>query len=69
MAAKDGHYTFADPTFESLSVGQKLMIRIGPDNERVLKAKLRSVRALLLGKAPAFRRAGAVEPAPSTSVN
>lgn len=68
-ATADGHYVFTDPTWEALSVGQKLMIRVGPDNERVLKAKLRSVRALLLGKAPAFRRAGAVEPAPSTSAD
>jgi hypothetical protein len=67
VATADGHYTFADPTWESLSVGQKLLIRLGPDNERVLKAKLRSIRALLLGKAPAFRHANAVEPAPSAS--
>ncbi len=68
-ATADGHYVFTDPTWEALSVGQKLMIRVGPDNERVLKAKLRSIRALLLGKAPAFRHASAVEPAPSTSTD
>lgn len=63
----DGHYAFADPTWESLSVGQKLMIRIGPQHERELKAKLRSVRALLLGKAPALHAQGAAQPAPSRS--
>ena len=54
VAKPDGHYAFADPTWESLSVGQKLMIRIGPEHERALKNKLRSIRALLLGKAPVF---------------
>lgn len=54
VATADGHYAFADPTWEALSVGQKLMIRVGPTNERELKAKLRSIRALLLGKAPAL---------------
>src|SRR5574337_740443 len=63
----DGHYAFADPTWESLSVGQKLMIRIGPENERELKAKLRSIRALLLGQAPALHANGTAQPAPSRS--
>lgn len=47
----DGHYVFADPTWEGLSQGQKLMIRVGPENERDLKVKLANVRELLLGKA------------------
>ncbi|HJR12498.1 MAG TPA: DUF3014 domain-containing protein [Rhodanobacteraceae bacterium] len=54
VATPDGHYQFADPTWESLSVGQKLMIRVGPEHERALKTKLRSIRALLLGQAPEF---------------
>ncbi|HWG66518.1 MAG TPA: DUF3014 domain-containing protein [Rhodanobacteraceae bacterium] len=65
-ATADGHYVFADPTWESLSVGQKLMIRIGPEHERALKTKLRSIRALLLGKAPEFHT-GAPESAPSSA--
>ena len=63
----DGHYVFADPTWESLSVGQKLMIRIGPEHERTLKAKLRSIRALLLGEAPEFRAAPEAQPAAASS--
>lgn len=63
VATPDGHFAFADPTWESLSVGQKLMIRIGPENERVLKSRLRSIRALLLGKAPEFRTAAPAQPA------
>jgi hypothetical protein len=66
VAKPDGHYAFADPTWESLSVGQKLMIRIGPEHERALKSKLRSIRALLLGKAPELR---SERPAPSASTS
>lgn len=51
VPAANGHYALSDPTWESLSAGQKLMIRVGPDNERVLKIKLRRIRALLLGRA------------------
>jgi hypothetical protein len=40
-------YEFADPTLESRSAGQKIMIRMGPANARLLKAKLRELRALL----------------------
>jgi hypothetical protein len=47
----NGLYKFADPTWEALSVGQKLMIRVGPDNERTLKIKLHRIRALLEGNA------------------
>lgn len=66
VAARDGHYAFADPTWESLSVGQKLMIRIGPEHERALKAKLNSIRALLLGRGPKLD-ASAPPSAPSAS--
>lgn len=66
-ATADGHYLFADPTWESLSVGQRLMIRIGPEHERVLKAKLRSIRALLLGEAPVFHTAAEAQPAADAS--
>lgn len=52
MPTPDGHYVYADLTWESLSVGQKLMIRIGPEHEAQLKAKLREIRAALLGKLP-----------------
>lgn len=37
-------YRFVDPELEALSAGQKLMIRIGPDNARIIKAKLREIR-------------------------
>lgn len=37
-------YRFADPQLESLSAGQKMMIRMGPDNAARVKAKLRAIR-------------------------
>lgn len=41
-------YQFADPDLESLSAGQKLMLRIGSDNADKVKAKLREIRGALL---------------------
>lgn len=38
-------YEFADPQLESLSSGQKMMVRVGLVNERRLKTKLRAFRA------------------------
>ncbi len=46
-------YRFEDSRLEALSAGQKIMIRIGPDNARRLKAKLREIRTLVAGQAPA----------------
>jgi DUF3014 family protein len=37
-------YEYADPDLEALSSGQKLMIRMGPDNAAKVKAKLREIR-------------------------
>jgi hypothetical protein len=45
-------YQFADPRLEDLSAGQKLLIRMGPANERSLKAKLRELRAELVQSGP-----------------
>jgi Protein of unknown function (DUF3014) len=38
-------YTFADPALEALPAGQKLLIRMGPDNAALIKAKLSELRA------------------------
>ena len=40
-------YTFADPTLESRPAGQKLLIRMGPDNAAVIKSKLTELRAAI----------------------
>ena len=42
-------YEFADPSLEKRSVGQKLLLRSGPGNERAIKSKLREIRAALIG--------------------
>jgi len=41
------YYRYADPKLESLSSGQKLLIRMGPENAGVIKAKLRQIQAAL----------------------
>lgn len=42
------YYKFADPHLESLTAGQKILIRMGPGNARRVKAKLRSLRRALM---------------------
>ena len=46
-------YVFADPELETLSAGQKIMIRMGAQNAAKVKAKLRELRRELTA-----RRAG-----------
>jgi hypothetical protein len=41
-------YRFADPSLEKLTPSQKLLIRLGPDNQRAVQTSLRSI-ALALG--------------------
>lgn len=45
-------YEFADPALAELSAGQKTMVRVGPDNEARLKAKLREIRKALVADPP-----------------
>jgi Protein of unknown function (DUF3014) len=40
-------YEFADPQLEALPAGSKALLRMGPDNARKLKAKLREFRAAI----------------------
>lgn len=44
-------YRYADPDLEARSAGQKMLMRLGADDEARVKAKLRQVRALLTGAA------------------
>jgi len=44
-------FEFADPRLEELSAGQKILVRIGMDNELRLKAKLRDIRKTLTTEA------------------
>ncbi|MEO5699313.1 MAG: DUF3014 domain-containing protein [Casimicrobiaceae bacterium] len=42
-------YTFADPDLEARSAGQKIMLRMGPDNAQRVKVRLRELRKRLTG--------------------
>jgi hypothetical protein len=43
-------WEYGDPTLENRSAGQKLLIRMGPQNARIIKAKLREFRAEIINK-------------------
>jgi hypothetical protein len=45
-------YEFADPNLEALSAGQKALLRMGPDNARRVKARLRALRSEITARAP-----------------
>ena len=52
-------YVYSDPELESRSAGQKIMMRMGSDNEAKIKAKLREIRAQITAPgagAGAFRK-------------
>jgi hypothetical protein len=50
LVSSKSFYVYTDPALESLSIGQKLLLRLGPANETKLKAKLRMIRAELVGQ-------------------
>jgi hypothetical protein len=43
-------YQYADPKLEALSSGQKLLLRMGPANEAIMKAKLRELRKAVVNR-------------------
>ena len=43
-------FEFVDPDLEELSAGQKILVRVGIDNELRLKAKLREIRKSLVAE-------------------
>jgi len=45
-------YEYADPDLQSLSAGQKLLLRMGPENAAKVKAKLREIRAKVAKERP-----------------
>jgi hypothetical protein len=45
-------YQFYDPDLEALSAGQKILIRMGPENAARIKARLRELRRALTGQLP-----------------
>jgi hypothetical protein len=61
-------YQFADPDLEALPSGQKIMLRIGPENAARVKAKLAAIRRALTGHgANAIAPAAAARHAPAVS--
>ena len=45
-------YTYADPALEARPAGQKLLIRMGPENAAAIKAKLTELRAVITAAPP-----------------
>jgi len=45
-------YTYADPALEARPAGQRLLLRMGPDNAAVIKAKLTELRAIITAAPP-----------------
>lgn len=45
-------YQFADPRLEALPAGQKLLIRMGPQNASLIKSKLQAFRAAITAQPP-----------------
>jgi len=50
LARSRTYYVYTDPALESLSAGQKLLLRVGPANEAAIKDKLRAIRTALVGQ-------------------
>jgi hypothetical protein len=49
LVAPRAMFDYADPALQDASAGQKIMIRIGPENEARVKGKLRQIRRALDG--------------------
>ena len=50
------HYEYADPQFEAMSAGQKIMVRMGIVNERRLKARLKLFKAQVVAGAATAKK-------------
>jgi Protein of unknown function (DUF3014) len=66
-------YQFADPKLEALPAGQKLLIRMGPDDASVIKAKLQVFREAITTQPPQMTQpqqaAPSSQPAPPPQNN
>ena len=63
-------YEFLDPALQRLSSGQKMMLRTGPENQRRLRARLQTWRALVAGAplaAGAVSEPASIAPAPASA--
>lgn len=65
LVADGGVYRFADADLESRSIGQKLLLRLGPADEAKVKAKLRAIRTAITGENAPEAASSATAPAPA----
>ena len=61
-------YQFADPKLEALPAGQKLLIRMGPQNAAIIKAKLQALRAAITATPPQMTQPAQSAPPPQGGV-
>jgi hypothetical protein len=57
-------YQFSDPSLEALPAGQKLLIRMGPQNASLIKAKLQQFRAAITARPPQMTQSPESAPPP-----
>ena len=50
VPGKGATYAFADPRLEALTPAQKHLIRMGPENQRMIQTRLREIRDELTGR-------------------
>ncbi|HEY2035704.1 MAG TPA: DUF3014 domain-containing protein [Steroidobacteraceae bacterium] len=62
-------YQFADPKLEALPAGQKVLIRMGPQNASVIKAKLQQFRTAITATPPQMNQPAQSAPAPQPQDN
>jgi hypothetical protein len=55
-------YQFADPKLEALPAGQKVLIRMGPQNAGIVKQKLQQLRAAITAQPPQMSAAPQAAP-------
>jgi hypothetical protein len=55
-------YQFADPKLEALPAGQKLLIRMGPQNAAIVKGKLQQFRAAITARPPQLAQPAQANP-------
>jgi hypothetical protein len=60
-------YQFSDPKLEGLPAGQKLLLRMGPQNASVIKQKLQQLRAIITATPPQMTQPAAPAAAPASA--
>jgi len=60
-------YQFADPKLEALPAGQKLLLRMGPQNAALIKSKLKAFRAAITAQPPQMTQPSQPAPAAGTA--